>query len=240
MIGAIGSGGMTALLWRQAQYSAQYAARTARGAAVAAPAAGQETKAPLPAAAAAGGAAAGAAFSGPELPYVPNGYGPVELAARTRLLFPSGDPAAEESFRFPWEKEDDGTEEDVPGVKDTKSPAETMEEGECKTCEKRKYQDGSDDPGVSFKSATHVDPKVAASAVRGHEMEHVVRERAKAEREGRRVVSQSVTYHTGICPECGKFYVSGGTTRTVTAADKSGEFLKKALEDSEPELDITA
>ncbi len=32
------------------------------------------------------------------------------------------------------------------------------------------------------------------------------------------MVSQSVTYHTAICPECGKAYVSGGTTRTVTAA----------------------
>ena len=49
-------------------------------------------------------------------------------------------------------------------------------------------------------------------------MEHVYREQAKAQREDREVVSQSVTYHTAICPECGKAYVSGGTTRTVTAA----------------------
>jgi hypothetical protein len=49
-------------------------------------------------------------------------------------------------------------------------------------------------------------------------MEHVVREQAKAQREDRKVVSQSVTYRTAICPECGKSYVSGGTTRTVTAA----------------------
>ena len=50
-------------------------------------------------------------------------------------------------------------------------------------------------------------------------MEHVYREQAKADREGRKVVSQSVTMHTEICPECGKSYVSGGTTRTVTKAD---------------------
>ena len=50
-------------------------------------------------------------------------------------------------------------------------------------------------------------------------MEHVYREQAKADREGREVVSQSVTMHTGICPECGKSYVSGGTTRTVTRAE---------------------
>ena len=63
----------------------------------------------------------------------------------------------------------------------------------------------------------------AASAVRGHEMEHVYREQAKADREGRKVVSQNVTMHTEICPECGKAYVSGGTTRTVTAAKSDSQ-----------------
>ena len=98
-----------------------------------------------------------------------------------------------------------------------------VEEGKCETCEERKYQDGSDDPGVSFKTPTNVAPEMAASAVRGHENEHVVREQAKAQREDRKVVSQTVTYHTGICPECGRVYVSGGTTRTVTAADSQPE-----------------
>lgn len=56
-----------------------------------------------------------------------------------------------------------------------------------------------------------------AQRVRGHEMEHVTREQAKAVQEDREVISQSVTMHTAICPECGKTYVSGGTTRTVTA-----------------------
>ena len=104
------------------------------------------------------------------------------------------------------------------GAQEAKSAREVMEEGECQTCKERKYQDGSDDPGVSFKTAQHIAPEAAASAVRGHEMEHVVREQASAAREGRKVVSQSVTYHTAICPECGKAYVSGGTTRTATAA----------------------
>lgn len=89
----------------------------------------------------------------------------------------------------------------------------------CGTCEGRKYQDGSDDPGVSFKTPTNIDPRSAASAVAGHEREHVFREQAKAQQENRRVISQSVALHTGICPECGKSYVSGGTTRTVTKAD---------------------
>ncbi len=102
---------------------------------------------------------------------------------------------------------------------EVKSAQEVMEEGECQTCKERKYQDASDDPGVSFKTPTNVAPNQAAAAVRGHENEHVIREQAKARRENRRVVSQYVTYHTGICPECGKAYVSGGTTRTVTKAN---------------------
>ena len=120
------------------------------------------------------------------------------------------------------EKGGDGTQQvENPATGESKSAQKVMEEGECQTCKERKYQDGSDDPGVSFKTPTSVAPEQAASAVRGHENEHVVREQAKAQREDRKVVSQSVTYHTSICPECGKVYVSGGTTRTVTKADNS-------------------
>lgn len=69
---------------------------------------------------------------------------------------------------------------------------------------------------MSFKTPANVGPELAASAVQGHEQRHVVREQAEARREGREVVSQSVTYHSAICPECGKVYVSGGTTRIST------------------------
>ncbi len=93
---------------------------------------------------------------------------------------------------------------------------------ECKTCAERRYQDGSDDSGVSYQTPTKISPDKAPSAVRSHEQEHVVRERAEANREGRKVVSQSVSIHTAICPECGRVYVSGGVTRTVTA-DKPKE-----------------
>ena len=119
-------------------------------------------------------------------------------------------------------KADNGVQQaENPALGESKNAQEVMEEGECQTCKERKYQDGSDDPGVSFKTPTNIAPERAASAVRGHENEHVVREQAKAQREDRKVVSQSVTYHTAICPECGKVYVSGGTTRTVTRADNS-------------------
>ena len=117
------------------------------------------------------------------------------------------------------EKGEDEKALDGKPAQGAESAQEALEEGECQTCEERKYQDGSDDMGVSFQTPTNIKPEQAASAVRGHEMEHVYRERAKAGREGRKVVSQSVTMHTEICPECGKSYVSGGTTRTVTKAD---------------------
>ncbi len=113
----------------------------------------------------------------------------------SRMLPVSGKPEAEGNVR---------TDKDAQGPK------------ECETCKRRRYQDGSDDPGVSFKTPGKIDPDVAASVVRGHEQEHVTREHAKAAKEGREVVSQSVVLHTAVCPECGRVYVSGGTTRTVT------------------------
>lgn len=127
------------------------------------------------------------------IPFLRKGADPAELAVRMRM-------------------EDAGEESGVEGAR------KALEEGECQTCKERKYQDGSDDPGVSYQTPTRISPQSAASAVRGHEMEHVVRENAKAQREDRKVVSQSVTLHTAICPECGDVYVSGGTTRTTTAA----------------------
>ena len=135
----------------------------------------------------------------------------------------NGAPKAEEA-KLPGLPGQEGDAEDEKALdgksaQGAESAQEALEEGECETCESRKYQDGSDDMGVSFQTPTNIKPEQAASAVRGHEMEHVYREQAKAGREGRKVVSQNVTMHTEICPECGKAYVSGGTTRTVTKAD---------------------
>jgi len=89
---------------------------------------------------------------------------------------------------------------------------------ECQTCASRTYQDGSNDPGVSFKSPQHISPEMSGAIVMSHEMEHVVNEQAKAESEDRQVISQSVQIHTDSCPECGKSYVSGGVTKTTTGA----------------------
>ena len=84
---------------------------------------------------------------------------------------------------------------------------------ECETCASRKYKDGSDEQ-VSFKSAQHISPEAAAARVRGHEAEHVSNAYDKAKEAGGKVLNASVSIHTAVCPECGRTYVSGGTTHT--------------------------
>lgn len=147
-------------------------------------------------------------------PVIREGADPAEMAVRMRIV-----PYEEDSAPAVGNAEMEAPENN--GVKvGAESAQAAVEDGKCQTCEKRKYQDESDDMGVSFQTPTNISPEQVATAVRGHENEHVVREQAKAQREGRRVVSQSVTIHTDICPECGKVFISGGTTRTVTAAEK--------------------
>ncbi len=85
---------------------------------------------------------------------------------------------------------------------------------ECETCKNRKYQDGSDEANVSFKAAAHVSPESAGTAVRAHEQQHVSNAYKKAATNNGEVVRASVTIHTSVCPECGRSYVSGGTTST--------------------------
>ena len=134
--------------------------------------------------------------------FIRKGVDPAEYAVRMRIQY-----MEPEGMELP------GEPDDVQGAEKA-----SAEGGECQTCEQRRYQDGSNDMGVSFKTPTRIAPEAAGAMVRSHEQEHVTRERAKAEREDREVVSQSVTLHTDICPECGKVYISGGTTRTTTAS----------------------
>jgi len=102
-------------------------------------------------------------------------------------------------------------------VNDSRAPAtKKASQIECQTCKNRKYTDGSDDPGVSFKSAAHIDPRNSSAVVMAHEQEHVRHETAKAAGEKKDIVSQSVSLQTSVCPECGRVYTSGGVTRTVT------------------------
>jgi hypothetical protein len=102
------------------------------------------------------------------------------------------------------------------GVSDNKG---TTGAQECQTCKNRRYVDRSNDATVSFQSPTRISPGAAEGAVRAHEQEHVSNEQAKAGEEGQRVVFQSVSIQYAICPECGRSFVAGGTTTTVTKAE---------------------
>ncbi len=101
-----------------------------------------------------------------------------------------------------------------PGESTRVAPGRRSSPAECQTCKERKYQDGSDE-NVSFKSAQHISPEAAAARVRGHEQEHVANAYSKAAQKGGKVINASVSIHTAVCPECGRTYVSGGTTSTM-------------------------
>ena len=100
-----------------------------------------------------------------------------------------------------------------PGESTQKTAGKKSSPAECEACKSRKYQDGSDEM-VSFKSASHIAPEAAASAVRSHEQEHVSNAYKKAATDNGKVVSASVSIRTSVCPECGRTYVSGGETNT--------------------------
>ena len=100
-----------------------------------------------------------------------------------------------------------------PGESTQKMPGRKSSPAECETCKNRKYQDGSDEM-VSFKAPSHISPETAASGVRSHEQEHVSNAYKDAAENNGKVISCNVTMRTSICPECGRTYVSGGTTST--------------------------
>ena len=133
-----------------------------------------------------------------------------------------------------------GTKPDLelPGVETGSVKFETVEpRGQCKTCESRRYVDQSDDPSVSFQTPTKVSPNMAMGAVTSHENEHVRNEQSKAQREGREIVNQTVTLSYDTCPECGRHYVSGGTTHTTSISrpeSDDGQEAAKAPEGSGP------
>lgn len=85
---------------------------------------------------------------------------------------------------------------------------------ECQTCQNRKYVDGSNENDVSFKTPGHIAPENSASQVMAHEQEHVSNAIAEGNKPNKQLLSATVTLHTSVCPECGRVYVSGGTTHT--------------------------
>ncbi|MDO5155910.1 MAG: hypothetical protein Q4D51_08080 [Eubacteriales bacterium] len=85
---------------------------------------------------------------------------------------------------------------------------------ECQTCKNRKYQDGSDEM-VSFKAPGNIKPEESYGKVMSHEKEHVTNAVAEGNKPNKELVSSTVSLKTAICPECGRSYIAGGTTRTV-------------------------
>lgn len=119
----------------------------------------------------------------------------------------SGTEAAGEESRIP--------EEEFTLPDENKLTEDVDNDRECETCENRTYVDGSDENDVSFQTPGHIAPEAAASKVMAHEQEHVRNAYQEDSKEGKELVSASISLKTDICPECGKTYVSGGETRTV-------------------------
>jgi len=124
--------------------------------------------------------------------------------------------------------EETGKVEKNPGESEVKAPGRKSSPAECETCKERKYQDGSDEM-VSFKSASHISPEQAPSAVRAHENEHVQNAYKKAAQKDGQVLRASVTIKMAICPECGRSYVAGGETNTCIKFPKDNNPYNKNL-----------
>ncbi|MCM1283131.1 MAG: hypothetical protein NC180_02080 [Muribaculaceae bacterium] len=116
------------------------------------------------------------------------------------------------SLRLPGQEAPDAAHADKD---EQKKAGRRSSPAECETCKNRKYKDGSDEANVSFKSASHISPEAAGAAVRAHENEHVANAYNKAAKNNGKVLSATVSIHTAICPECGRSYISGGTTNTM-------------------------
>lgn len=103
--------------------------------------------------------------------------------------------------------------------------------GECQTCAERKYVDGSDEGNVSFKAPGHIAPEASAGVVMSHEKEHVANAKREGNKPGNELISATISLKTAICPECGRSYVAGGTTRTmIKYGDSNYDKNKKAAD----------
>lgn len=99
---------------------------------------------------------------------------------------------------------------------------------ECETCANRKYQDGSNESDVSFKSPGHIDPASSGATVMAHEQEHVANAYEKAAKGNGKVLAATVKLQTSVCPECGRSFVSGGVTSTVIKYNESNPYGREA------------
>lgn len=108
------------------------------------------------------------------------------------------------------------------------APTGKVSPSECQTCKNRKYVDGSNEGNVSFKAPGHIDPAASGAVVMGHELEHVANAKREGNEAGKELVSASVSLKMSVCPECGRVYVSGGTTSTTIKTTTSSNPYEKA------------
>lgn len=106
--------------------------------------------------------------------------------------------------------------------------------GECQTCKNRKYVDGSNEGNVSFKAPGHISPEASGAVVMAHEKEHVANATSEGKEPGKRLISATVSLQMAVCPECGRTYVAGGTTKTTMATYSENPYdqARKTLEGS--------
>lgn len=107
---------------------------------------------------------------------------------------------------------DEGQKTDAAGKN---ASAKKADNGACETCKSRKYQDGSNDAGVSFKTPGHIAPENAAAKVLSHEQEHINIAMNEAKAEDKELISHSIRIYSATCSECGKSYVAGGEAKTT-------------------------
>ena len=95
----------------------------------------------------------------------------------------------------------------------------------CEECASRTYVDGSNESDVSFKAPGHISPQASAATVMAHEQEHVANayQSANGKKDGQ-VIRATVTLDHAICSECGRSYVSGGTTGTTIKYTESNPY----------------
>ena len=86
----------------------------------------------------------------------------------------------------------------------TTDSSRRVEKTECQTCKARKYQDGSNESDVSFKTAGHIDPEQSYAKVSAHEREHVANAIQKGSQPNAKLISANVTLKMAVCPECGR------------------------------------
>ena len=114
------------------------------------------------------------------------------------------------------------------GTKETKE----TQKAECQTCKERKYMDQSIVSDVSFPPPHLSAPGLAAQMFWTPAGVHVQTGCAHGKKQKTRLVSVSVSLKTGVCPECGKTYIAGGTTRTkmLTYRENPYDQGRKAVE----------